>query len=366
MRAPPVHQFHPVSATGDAVTNGMRLTRQLLRELGFESDVYVQHVGPGLEGDLLPHTALRPDGAVLLVHHSHGHEVEAWLRDLPARQLLVYHNITPARYFHPDSLHHRYSILGREMLSRYRAWMPAALADSEHNAAELRALGYRDVRVVPLLFDLDAIRRAPHARPETLGDDGAFHALFVGRIAANKCQHELVQVAWYLRQLMGRPVRLALVGAYREPDAYYRYLRDVIDRLDLNGEVRLTGHVADEELYGWYRRADVFVCLSEHEGFGVPLVEAMALDRPIVAYHSSSVPETVGSGGLIVARKDHARIAALIAVLQRDEATREALRRGRRARLESLSRERLKAGLAAFLQAQGVAVPRPPAAPRAA
>jgi len=366
MTPPSVHQFHPNVAVGDAVTNGMLLTRELLREMGLRSEIYAFIIGPGLEGDVRPYQALRPEGAALLVHHSHGHELEAWLAGVPARRFLVYHNITPARFFVPGSTHYRYSLLGREMLARHRERMPAALADSEHNASELRALGYGDVRVLPLLFDLDAIRRAPHAPPQALGDDGAFHALFVGRIAANKCQHDLVQVAWYLRQLMPRPVRLALVGEYRGHDPYYRYLRDVIDRLDLSAEVRLTGHVSNEELYGWYRRADVFVCLSEHEGFGVPLVEAMALDVPIVAYQSSSVPETVGPGGLIVARKDHARIAALLAVLARDGATREALRRGRQARLESLSRERLKAGLAAFLQEQGIAVPRPPAAVRAA
>jgi glycosyltransferase involved in cell wall biosynthesis len=363
MRPPAVHQFHPVSAVGDAVTGGLLLTRQLLREMGFESEIYARHVGAGLEGEVRPHTALRAAGATLLVHHSHGHEMESWLRGLPGQQLLVYHNITPARYFHPDSLHHRYSRIGREMLVRYRERMPAALADSDHNASELRDLGYRDVRVLPLLFDLDAIRRAPHVDPATLGEPGAFHALFVGRIAANKCQHDLVQVAWYLRQMLPRPLRLALVGSFSEDDPYLGYLRDVIDRLGLAAEVLLTGHVSSEVLYGWYRRADVFVGMSEHEGFGVPLIEAMAFDKPVVAYGSTSVPDTVGSGGVIFTRKDHARVAALIAVLELegDDTTREALRRGRRARLESRSRERIKAGLAAFLQAQGIAVPRPPA-----
>lgn len=358
MTPPAVHQFHPIAARGDAVTNGMRLTRQLLREMGLRSEIYAQYIGDGLEGDVRPHTALRPHDAVLLVHHSHGHEVEPWLRKLPCRQLLVYHNITPARYFLPDSPHHRFSVLGRQMLASYRKWMPAALCDSEYNAAELRALGYGEVEVLPLLFDLDAIRAARHVAPPGPGD-GAFHLLFVGRLAANKCQHELLQVAWYLRQMLDRPLRLALVGSYQEDDAYCGYLLDLIERLGLSDAVAMPGHVSDEELYGWYRRADVFVCLSEHEGFGVPLIEAMALDRPVVAYRSSSVPYTVGSGGVLVGEKDPARLAAVIKVLSEDGAALDGLRRGRQARLAELSRPRLAAGLAAFLSAHAVAVPRP-------
>src|SRR5262249_11596442 len=98
MSPPALHQFHPITATGDAVTNGALFTRQVLRELGFESRIYAQHVAPGLEGDVLPHPRLPASCRdPLLVHHSHGHDLEPWLRRLQAPQFLVYHNVTPPR-----------------------------------------------------------------------------------------------------------------------------------------------------------------------------------------------------------------------------------------------------------------------------
>ncbi|MBY0227865.1 MAG: glycosyltransferase family 4 protein, partial [Gemmataceae bacterium] len=288
-----------------------------------------------------------------LVHHSHGHAAEGWIGTRPVKRLLVYHNITPPEHFAPGSPHRAWSILGREMLPRYREWIAGALCDSDHNADELRGLGYADVRTLPLLFDLDALRRALSTPPDDRSP--GFRLLFVGRIAANKCQHDLLLVAWHLRRF--GPVRLVLVGSSPPGDPYRAYLDAMVGRLGLADPVTFAGHVADDALRGWYRWADAFLCLSEHEGFGVPLIEAMTAGKPVVAYRSSAVPGTVGPGGLIVEEKDHARLAALLAALHEDEPARAAIRAGQEARLRELSRERLKEGLARFLIDHGVALP---------
>src|SRR5437868_12485595 len=120
-RKPAVHQFHSGSAYGDAVTNSMLYAQDLLRQLGFESEIFVEYPTPELQGRLHPHRALaaRPDD-VLLVHHSIGHNQMAWLRQLPGKKILVYHNITPAHFFTPGSVLHEYSNLGRRQLAELK------------------------------------------------------------------------------------------------------------------------------------------------------------------------------------------------------------------------------------------------------
>jgi glycosyltransferase involved in cell wall biosynthesis len=369
-----IHQFHNTAAAGDAVTNGLLFIRGLLRSLGYASEIYVYSImGDGPEGSGVRHyrTYATSPEQVLLVHHSHGHDLEDWVMGLKDRQVLVYHNITPAHHFPKGSALAHYSEVGRRQLVTFRARMAASICDSEFNAADLRELGYQNVFTIPLLFDADAIQAAPWDGKIVEDNAGKLTVLFVGRIVANKRQHELVQVLQHLRRMAGRPVQLVLVGPYEPYDLYHHLLKDVIDRLGLADCVRITGKVSPEALYGWYRTAGAFVCLSEHEGFGVPLVEAMLLDVPVIAFKSSNVPNTLGGAGILVTEKRFEEIAALVALLDNDRAFRRAVLLHQRARVEALRPAQLRARLAAVLATLGVEVseaapastagpPRPP------
>ena len=337
MRA--IHQFHSGSAVGDAVTSALFLMQQHLRALGFRSEIYVEHVGADLENSVLPHTQYRWSGSdAFLVHHSMGHDLGEWVKALPRPKLLVYHNITPAEFFPEGSRTRHYAELGRAMLDEYRPHFAGAIADSELNAQELRERGYAHVSVVPILFDLDELHTAEWTLSDR--DKASFTILFVGRMVENKRQHEFLEVMHQLGGMSERPTRLVFVGDDQSP--YGLQFRQRLADSGLGHRVQVTGKIPRRELLGWYRRADAFLSLSEHEGFGVPLIEAMAFDVPVIAYRSSSIPWTLGGAGVLLERKQPAEVAAVLAVLAEDRALRRALLSGQRRRLAEFSSERLR------------------------
>jgi glycosyltransferase involved in cell wall biosynthesis len=355
-----VHQFHAGSATGDAITNAMLLLQRHLRRLGYDSEIYAEHIGEGLEDQLLPLDAL-PRGAdvVLLVHHSMGHGAFDRLLASPARKILIYHNITP-----PELLaHNRHlrdaAVLGRTQLALWRDHVTAAIADSAFNGVELRRLGYPCVLEAALLFDVATMGGACVREAEA-----PYTVMFVGRLAPSKGQAALIAAfavfARGLRAATGRASRLVLIGAEQTDAPAYRCELDRLARAtEAGAEVLITGKISDAPLRGWYRRADLYVSLSQHEGFGVPLVEAMAYGLPVLALRAAAVAETLGPRARLLdhARPDHVAEAML----------RVAVDTGATARLvaqqsASLSRWELSRHLAVLQQALALAGVAPPVA----
>jgi glycosyltransferase involved in cell wall biosynthesis len=148
--------------------------------------------------------------------------------------------------------------------------------------------------------------------------------LFVGRLAPNKAQHDLLKALSVYRRVFDPEARLRLVGG-SSSHAYATALVDFITALQLEDAVELCGEVTDAELAAHYRAADVFVSASDHEGFCIPLLEAMHHRLPIVAYGSSAIPETLGGAGLCLASKEPTVLAAAIHRVAHDRVLREAL-----------------------------------------
>jgi len=314
-----VHQYHSDSSTGDAITASMMLIRRKLREAGYISHIYVENRAPALERELRLLSELPPhDQYVLIVHHSMGQKVLNRILALPVAKVLMYHNITPPRHLGSASLREAARV-GREQLAAMQPHVAAALADSEFNATELRALGFDPVRVCTLLFDVEALRAAP----APAGDSHPFTVLFVGRVTESKGQLALVEAFALFVNAFG-PARLILVGRQGGPeDSYGQALRAAIRRLDLDAAVLITGPVSDAERDRWYAEADLYVSLSQHEGFGVPLVEAMAKGVPVIAWPVGGVADTLGSAGLLLDDPAPAAAAHAMLELARDPARRE-------------------------------------------
>ena len=318
-----VHQFHAGSATGDAITNAMLLIQRQLRAMGFASEIFVEHVGLGLEDRVQPLDALpRHDDHVLLVHHSIGHDGFNRVMASPAPKVLIYHNITP-----PELLSHSPSLqraveLGRRQLVQLRHQVVAALADSVFNGIELRRLGFGCVLEATLLFDIDALLRT--AQSHALRRLAApFTVLFVGRMVPSKGQADLVDAfAVFARRwfaLSGRRARLVLAGV-RSPgsDPYQTEIETRIDAQGVAGQVLMTGKLSDSDLHDWFGAADLYVSLSQHEGFGVPLVEAMAHGVPVVALRAGAVAHTLGEGGVLLHSADPETVASAMLTIARD------------------------------------------------
>ncbi len=356
-----MHQFHAGSAYGDAITNSMLLIRGLLLKFGFVSKIYVEQVAPELKKELYSHKKLKlKKDDIILIHHSMGHDLTEWVMNLPGKKILVYHNITPAQFFPKGSSSRFYARLGREQLKLFLPIMDASISVSKFNADELRTIGYTDVKEIPLLIDIDAIRNKDWDESLVTASSDIYTILFVGRISPNKCQEDLILIAWHLKTMLNRPFQLVLAGDYSEIDPCYQKLSALIKSYGLNNSVKLTEKIPDSQLYAWYRTADLFLCMSEHEGFGVPIIEAMAFDVPVMAYKSSNVPYTMGGAGILITEKDHHRIAALIKILSLDRSMKRALIKEQQQNASKFTKKQLSQQLYTFLKEQGIHVPNPP------
>jgi glycosyltransferase involved in cell wall biosynthesis len=328
-RAHRVHQLLAALSYGDAISNEALAIQAHLRRAGFDSEIFAEDMHPRMSHLARPLWKYREVSApdtVCLFHFSIGSAAARLIYHAPDRLVCIYHNITPAHWFlgfHPHLAglcHH-----GRRELLAFARRAEMALGDSEFNRRELEQAGYSRTAVLPIV--LDPQRRAVEPSPvvRRLHGDGRTNVLFVGRIIPNKKIDDLIRVfALYQRHLNPRS-RLLLVGDYRGQERYMRRLREMVERFRLD-EVVFTGLVDEDDLRAYYAAADLFLCLSEHEGFCVPLVEAMDSGVPVLAYDAGAVAETLAGGGVLLKEKRPEMVAELIhAVLTQPELRRAVL-----------------------------------------
>ncbi len=254
--------------------------------------------------------------AWILYHFSIGSPLLDLVRTLDVPLALDYHNITDAKFFWRWEPRAATQMLdGRRQLAEIAPEARFALADSRFNECELVELGCRHTAVAPILLDFADYDSAPDAtalaqRREARAAGGA-DWIAVGRIAPNKCQHDVVLAFAAYRRLYDPHARLTLVGG-QSAGEYWRALRRLTVELGIAHAVTFTDVVSHAELLACYRTADVLLCLSEHEGFNVPVLEAMHFDVPVVAYTSTAVPDTVGDGGILLTDKDPVVVASAV------------------------------------------------------
>ena len=338
---PRVHQVLAALSYGDAIGNEALAIQRHLRKAGFDSDIFAERVHPrmaSLARPLWEYPAVSSPDTVCVFHFSIGSAAGRLVFHAPDRLVSIYHNITPARWFvgfHPHLAglcHH-----GRRELAAFAQRTELALGDSEFNRRELEAAGYLHTGVLPIVLDLDACRRAPSPVVRKIYRDGRTNILFVGRIIPNKKIDDLIRVfAVYQRYVEPRS-RLILVGDYRGQERYFDRLQEMARRFDLD-EVVFAGHVDDDDLMAYYTVADAFLCLSEHEGFCVPLVEAMSLGVPIIAFDAGAVAETLRGGGILLKEKHPEIVAELLRDLVAEGPLRRAVLATQRRAIDEIRR----------------------------
>ncbi len=253
-----------------------------------------------------------------------------------------YHNITPADLlwtFNPNL-----AAQCREGRARLVAFAPrviGAAADSAFNAEEMDALGFPPVAVIGVL------RPDGGPTPARTRHPGPPRILFVGRGVPNKAQHSCILVVAALGQV-GVEVRLRLVGSWGGSPAYTAYCHVLARDLRVADQVEFLGSVSDADLAHEYATADAFLCLSEHEGFCVPIVEALEAGIPVVAFRAGAVAETLGHAGIVLDDKSPSLVAeALLGVLSGDIGVPES---ARREQISHHSAERTTARLQDFIR----------------
>jgi glycosyltransferase involved in cell wall biosynthesis len=272
---------------------------------------------------------------------------------LGGRKVLQYHNITPAAFFAPyDAQLFRLAALGRRELATLAGRVDLALGDSEFNRQELEALGFARTGVMPIAVNTERLTAAP-PRPalERILADGLINILFVGRIVPNKRIEDHIRLAEMYKRNVDSYYRFIFVGRYDGLPRYYDQVQALIAQYEmLPDRFWFTGPVPDEDLAAFYRWADAYVSLSEHEGFCVPLVEAMAADVPIVAYAAGAVPETLGGAGLLFSPKDLEVAAELLGSVVYDRGVRAGVLEGQRRRLQDFAPAKIEQKLSQMLE----------------
>ena len=218
-----------------------------------------------------------------------------------------------------------------------------ALGDSEYNRRELESLGFGPTGVFPIAVDTSRITR-PVRLPalETILDERFVNFLFVGRIAPNKKIEDHIRLAEHYKRYVDSHYRFIFVGRYDVVPRYYSMIRALMtDFRLLNERFIFTGPVPDEELAVYYRHAAVYISMSEHEGFCVPLLEAMAADVPIMAYAAAAVPDTLGGAGVQLETKNLEYAAELLGSLAFDDDLRAKVIAGQRRRLADFGDARI-------------------------
>lgn len=339
-----LHQFLPSFVDRDAIGSHVRHLHRVITGLGLRSEIYAwEWRGERSHAtDYREFKSASPDDDTWILYHlSTASPIGEWLRDRPEHLAINYHNITPTELFAPWE-----PLIGIELdeartqLVEIAKQSDFGVGVSRYNEQELQQAGCTRTAVAPILFDPQdfehTLDRKLDSRLKRAKQNGGIDWLFVGRIAPHKAQHDVIKAFALYRQLYDDNARLHLVGGISSHQ-YWTALRRYIDTLGLKDSVSITQSVSNGALGAYYANADVFVCLSEHEGFGVPLLEAMYNRVPVLAFGSSAVHETLGYGGLALDDKSAAHVAAAVQRVTDDGVLRRELVEAGQARLADFS-----------------------------
>lgn len=336
-------QLLPNLSYGDGVGNDVLAIDRILKENGYDTHIYAEYIGNRIDKAIAsPIRKMRDltENDMILYHLSTGCRLNYQLADYPGTKIIRYHNVTPPKFF---SLYDSRNAVGcREGLRGMEALRDTAdycLADSEFNKQDLIHAGYQcEIDVIPILIPFDDYKREPDPEVLTKYSDGMTNILFTGRIVPNKKQEDVIQAFACYQKYYNKNSRLILVGSPAGAVTYYDSLQEYVRRLGVQNVV-FTGHISFAEILACYAVADLFLCMSEHEGFCIPLVEAMLFEVPIVAHLCTGVTDTLGGSGFPIVRKDPVETAGVLHYIMTHEEVRTRLIREQNIRLRDFDGE---------------------------
>ena len=345
MKKSRVIQLTPTLSFGDAVSNDVFAMNEVLTKLGYENYIVASNISKKVSGRAIPIKKFIPKPEDIIIYHmSIGNELSDYVISANVRKkLMVYHNITPAHFFDGISPLNVPCRNGRFELERLAEVIDFALCDSDYNREELDELGYKSTATLPIVFDkTEYIATKPSEEIlEKYKNDGYTNILFVGRIAPNKKQEDIIHSFYLYNKYINPKSRLFLIGAVVTTELYMDAIKEYIINNRISNVI-FSGHVSFPDIIAYYKLADIFLCESEHEGFCVPLLEAMTFDVPVVAYSSSAIPYTMGDSGVLFTDKNHPLVAELLNLVAANPDFRQKIIEKQRERLEFFDIDKTK------------------------
>ena len=349
-----VDQWLPAVHRGDAVGDEAFRIRTVLRKKGIESDVFALTVDEDVESEVYPFgkiDSFSPD--VTILHFALASSLTKAFLETKGKKILIYHNITPSSFFvgYDDELV-RIAEAGIKELATLPEFVDLALGDSEFNREQLQSLGFKRTGVLPILMDFDGFLNGPAGCVmENMLNDGRANFLFVGRVYPNKKFEDLAKLAYFYKKFISEDFRFILVGKAGRMERYQESVQALADRWGLGpSEFLFVGHLPWEDLLACYRFSDVFISMSEHEGFAVPLVESMLTGLPIMAFAKTAVPDTLGDAGILFHEKEYDMLAEMAYLLTFDENLRQAVVKSGSERVKQFHPNRVEAELLRYVE----------------
>lgn len=338
-------------AEGDAISQEARLLRNILRDIGYESDIFVPEnkISDHMKNDCFDLNQFDPSSQkASILHFSTKSEANSVFTKSKGRRIIRYHNITPAHYFAgfddkvAEELRNAHDELSEVIKSTDSFWSASA-----YNAEELASIGAKDSKVLPLMFSFKEFDDETDSAVMAEFGNNLTNWLFVGRIAPNKCIEELIlSFAWY--QTINPQSRLIIVGPWQSCPNYYSMLRLLVAQLELTN-VCFCGFVTNAMRFSLYECADVFITASRHEGYCLPLIEAMARRIPVIARQSGGMPEAMNGAGVAFDNLDPKALAQLVKHVCCDQKLRTEILDSQQKRMQKIINRDLKQEIAELL-----------------
>lgn len=319
-----VYQVVPCLSYGDAIGNEVIAIDKVIKECGYTTIILSDYVDPRIniqaqiyDKNKFCSELLSED--IVIYHKAIGSHFSEDIKEFKCRKLMIYHNMTPKKFFQPYNKKTALELEnGVKQLEKLKGYINYILADSEYNKLELQEIGFKcKIDVQPLIIDFEEYEKKPSEDIIKRYSGEGTNILFTGRIAPNKKQEDIIKVFYYYKNYIDKNAKLFLVGSYNGTEKYYAKLKGFVKQLKLK-DVYFTGHISFDEILAYYKIADVFLCMSEHEGFCVPLLESMYFDVPIVAFNSSAIPYTLGDSGILLDSNNYIEYSEIIRRIMED------------------------------------------------
>lgn len=345
-RAPRIIQLVSSLNFGDAVGNDALAIKHMLEGAGYATAIFTFAVHPKIKEENVYNIDLLPElteDDIIIYHYASEDGFQKLIEETAAKVVLRYHNVTPPEFFHGyDEKAETITRKGLAQIKSMRDAIDYGMVASEQNKKDLEQMGYEcPISVVSILIPFKDYEQQPDLDVVNGYSDGNTNIVFVGRIVPNKKFEDVIACFAAYKKKYDPAARLFLVGNYQETDAYYQHLQEYIKECGVENVI-FPGHIAFRTILAYYKIADLFLCMSEHEGFCVPLVEAMFFETPIVAYASTAIPGTLGGSGVLVESKEPERVAEKIHQVIEDEQYKNEIVKEQKKRLQDFSYENIK------------------------
>lgn len=338
-------QLYSSLSYGDAIGNDILALDSIIKSKGYESKIYAEYIDNRISSEIasrFDEYKVQKDDIILL-HVGGASKLNKWIKTVECgRKIMVYHNITPPEFFDPYSKKSAdYCRTGLKQVEEMNKTFDMVLAVSDFNKQNLLDMGYTcPINILPILIPFDDYKKEPDSETIKKYDDDYTNIIFLGRIVPNKKQQDVIKAFDSYQKNYNPKSRLFLVGNPRDFENYSEQLKEYTKRLETKNVI-FTGHTKFSEILAYYKLSDLFLCMSEHEGFCVPLVEAMYFNLPIVAFASSAIPSTLNGSGFLLKNKNSEITAGVMNKILTDNKLKSTILNNQNERLNDFSHEKV-------------------------